>query len=692
MFKFSKSAKIAIICSVIVVVSAMQIATQYVAYQFFYNVHLGYRLFSVAGYPIYFFGAVMVWVGRYQSLAPHVFQTAGLIFLPTFVVVAFLIVGFTRRVKPTVKEFGADDWGNAKDARAAGILHQKGALPHGVVLGRWGDVRDRDILFYEGPEHQLVVGASRSGKGAGHVIPTLLSWGESMFVYDPKEECYDVSAHFRSKFSHCFFLNFGREDSARFNPLMEVPQGLAEVSGAQRIAAGLVDSSSDNPGGGWDFFDKSSFILLTAIILHVLYVEEDESKTLESVRNCLFYLDRTLLEMENSHHRYKRKRNGRGEQETDEDGEPIAETHPEIHRVATLFLRMSSKQRDAIQGTAITMLAIFGDPMICETTSRSDFRVGDLMCADAPVSMFLQVAPDDQLRLRPLTRLVITQLGSALLKKQFHDSRGRKKKHKLLTLIDEFPSLGRLDMYVANLKQMAGYGIKAHLTVQSFKDIASAYGRDATILDNMHITVAFAGADPDSNEHISKMTVESREMREGASSSGIINGRVTTSFSESERRLLTPGQVRELPYDTQLVFVTGSPTFRTPKLRYFEDPLFKSRATDIRAGLFGPDQSLKLDVPFPGGEKGHGDWIGVRAVYRHVPTQEELDKMKEDSRRGGGTGRVEDPAEAAPTEAQKAELAEANARQEAAIDKIQAELAQEDQQGDEHDPDFEPGF
>ena len=672
-----RGVKIALISSAASLALGMQAATQYVAYQFLDNPKLGHLIGTISGIKIYFPWSVFDWVNLYKQQAPDVFTTAGTILVPALLVPAFAAVLAVKSGKPKVKEFGADKWGKEKDLVEAGLINPKEPIPKGVVCGKWGDGAARKILSYSGPEHQLVVGASRAGKGVGHVIPTLLSWPESIFVYDPKEEGYDISAHFRSKFSHCFFVNFAREDTACFNPLMEVPTGRRELSYCQIIAAGLVDSSSEAPGKGWDFFDKSSFILITAIILHVLYTAEDEDKNLGTVRDALFYLDATLISMERSKHRNKLKRGLSNEEELDEDGQPIPETHPEIARVAALFLRMSSKQRDAIQGTAITMLAVFSDPLVCEATSRSDFMLGDLMCGDAPASMYLQVSPADQIRLRPLTRMIISQLTAALTKHQFHDTKGRKKNHKLLTLIDEFPSLGRLSSYVAVLKQMAGYGLKAHLIVQSFKDIAEAYGRDATILDNMHVTIAFAGADDESNEKISKMTGTDTEMRESQSHQQGFFGKVTRNYGEQQRNLLTPGDVRELSYKEQLVFVTGSPPFKTPKLRYYEDPLFQPRATDIRAGEVGPDQKKRLDVPFPAGEKGHGEWIGVRAIYHHVPTEEELANLQEPDRRGGGTGRISDPAEAEISEEDKAKLEAANQQFDAEISDMAATINEE---------------
>jgi type IV secretory pathway TraG/TraD family ATPase VirD4 len=72
--------------------------------------------------------------------------------------------------------------------------------------------------------------------------------------------------------------------------------------------------------------------------------------------------------------------------------------------------------------------------------------------------------------------------------------------------------------------------------------------------------------------------------------------------------MLEPGDVRMLPYGEQLVFVTGTKPFWTKKIGYYEEPLFKARATNIRAGGSGPSQGGGLSVPQ---KRVVHDWVGV---------------------------------------------------------------------------------
>ena len=67
--------------------------------------------------------------------------------------------------------YGSARWATPKEATAAGLL-----APNGVVPGKLG----RDYLRHDGPEHVLCFAPTRSGKGVGLVVPSLLKAFETM--------------------------------------------------------------------------------------------------------------------------------------------------------------------------------------------------------------------------------------------------------------------------------------------------------------------------------------------------------------------------------------------------------------------------------------------------------------------------------------------------------------------------------
>jgi type IV secretion system protein VirD4 len=495
----------------------------------------------------------LVWCCRFESEIPKALNegyaiVVGCLVLTTMVLLAI----FQLRSRIPVRELGADRWATKRNLKTAGLLSGRG-----VVLGQCGG----RYLTYDGPEHQLVSGASRSGKGVGHVIPTLLNWNGSVLAYDVKNELWDITAGFRSRVGPCLFFNPTRPDSARFNPLLEIRKGANEVRDAQNLVEMLV-----NPTGAkhtMDIWDQQASQFLVALILHVLYTEPDAYKNLATVRARLLDFKRTAKAMIILPHRLNPQTG-------------VPEVHPEIALVAAELRRQPEKFQASVCGTAAAYLTLWADEIVARNTAASDFRLSDLVCGERPMTLYLQPPPSDAPRLRPLIRLMINQACRALMEHLDRDSVGRPKRHRLLLSLDEFPTLGRLDFFTMNLRQMAGYGIKAHLIVQSFNDIVEQYGINNTILDNCHILTAFAAADTITCQRVSQMTGTVTEYRESYSQQRRTFGR-TVSHSEQVRPLLSPGEVRELRAEDELIFVTGTTPIRVKKVRYCEDETFTSR-------------------------------------------------------------------------------------------------------------------
>ncbi|QTC93260.1 type IV secretory system conjugative DNA transfer family protein [Brevundimonas goettingensis] len=436
----------------------------------------------------------------------------------------------------------------------------------------------------------LVTGGTRSGKGRGHVTPTLLSWGQSVLVHDPKRELWSVTAGWRSRFSHALYFDPRDPVSARWNPLAEIQPGPGELAQVQRLVAILSD-----PGGVRDdeaIWDKAASEILEAVILHVLYTAEDADKSLVRVRELLADLDAAADVMVKTLHRA-----GPG-------GEP--EAHPFIRTAVKGYAAMHDRFRTSVQGTARSYLKWLAGDDLERVLSASDFSLGDLMCAQAPVSLYVQVAPADAAALRPLVRLLFYAAAQALTAEERRDATGRDKRHSLLMVMDEFPLLGRLAFFEKSLRLMSGYGVKAMFVAQSLNDIVETYGAHNTILDNCAVYTAFSALDPLTQDKVSKLTgsvTETRTSRSGPALMGA--GRSSVSRAEIERPLLEPGEIRSLPDDQQLMFVAGRRPLRTEKLLYDRREPFRSRA-----GEAAPDQGVRIDAPPP---RPH-PWAGRRAL------------------------------------------------------------------------------
>jgi type IV secretion system protein VirD4 len=568
-------------------VAALLWASSFIADVFDHQAALGAPLVSIDGAHIYAPWQIFEWSARWAGAYPRPFAIAHLIMLAGFVAACIAIALLLRRGHK-MKPFAQGAWGGSEDAAACGLF-----APAGAVLGKL----DGEILCFDGPEHQLLIGASRSGKGRGHVVPTLLAWPHSALVLDIKGELADGderhgfpgAAGFRETLGPVLRFAPTRGDSHSFNPLLEVRRGPNEVRDVQNIVEILVDPAGD--GRHQDFWDRSAKQVLVGVILHVLYVEPIERKTLAVVREKLCDLDATAQAMKSVFHRISPTK-----------GAP--EVHPEVLHAAESFLAGEERMQSGVKATAESFFGLFADEIVARNTATSDFRIGDLMCGTRPVTLFLQPPPSDALRLAPLMRLLINQFARALMEHQTRDAQGREKRHRMLLLLDEFPMLGRMPFFEVMMGAMAGYGLKASLVCQSLHHITKAYGRENVILDNCHIVTAFAAADDDTSERISRMAGEVWELRESVSHRRprpLLGWSHTTATMREERRpLMTPAQVRSLPRDEQLIFVSGAKPLRAKKLRFDEEAVFRRRlrpATNAREVL----------------SVGH-DWQSVRAI------------------------------------------------------------------------------
>ena len=157
---------------------------------------------------------------------------------------------------PASHAHGSSRWATNEELERAGLLGTEG-----VVVGQTTEatfrttldgrgapvhraVRFGRLVRHDGPEHIFCVAPTRAGKGAGLVIPTLLSWRHSVLVDDIKRENWARTAGWRRQFSRTWRFEPTALDSVRFNPLLEIRRGLAEVKDAQNVADMLVDPAS----------------------------------------------------------------------------------------------------------------------------------------------------------------------------------------------------------------------------------------------------------------------------------------------------------------------------------------------------------------------------------------------------------------------------------------------------------------
>lgn len=568
-----------------VLVIASVAATQVMAWKFRYHAALGKPLYGHWYAPWDW----LVWLVRfYDSHQKTV--TAGLAVFAAVIGVGmmWLILQATlkKRDSSAIADLhGSAHWAERQEIEEAGLLGN-----NGVYVGAWQDERGKvHYLRHDGPEHIIAFAPTRSGKGVGLVLPTLLTWTESALIYDIKGENWALTAGWRQQHAGNVVLNFDpgnpEVDSCCYNPLDAVRLDEERAVGdVQNIATMIVDPQGKGLETHWD---KTSFALLTGTILHTLYKtrqEEGRTASLADVATMLANPDMPVTDVLQEMLEYPHTPQG---------------PHPVVAAEARAMLNKAEEEMSSVVSTALANLSLYRDPIVARRTASSDFRIEDLMQHDKPLSLYIVDRPSDADRIRPLIRLLITQIIRRLTEKmEFAGGRSVKHyQHRLLLMLDEFPALKKLAMVEDGLAFMAGYGLKAYLICQDIQQLNGIYGRDEKIIANSHIRVGYAPNKIETAEIFSKMSGTATIIKEEVSVSGSRFGgaarHYNKTFREHQRPLITADEVMRLKKPVKsgtgdnerivdagqlMVFAAGYAPILGTQILYFNDKTFLARA------------------------------------------------------------------------------------------------------------------
>lgn len=570
-------------------------ATQYIADAFSYHPALGPNNNHLYA-PWKFFEWELNWHSQY----PAIFENAEYILLGAlmmafiFLVVVKMIL--QQKLRGDKYLHGSARWSNEDDIIAAGLIQarKKGrktiykspATTDPVVyVGAYRDDRNKfHYLTHSGPEHVLCFAPTRSGKGVGLVVPTMLSWGHSVVANDIKGELWALTAGYRKNVlgSRCIRLEFASDTSAHWNPLDEIrldsPNAIGDV---QNLAQMIVDPDGKGLDGADGHWKKTAFALYTGLILFVLYkvrenlkLPKPDERYLKANLSTIDYLLANSKDIKSL-------------------WQEMSSSPNDIIRAAGKdMLDRPDDEAGSVLSTVKSHLSLYRDPIVANNVSDSDFSIRDLMNCKMPLSLYLISQPSDKGRIRPILRIFVCMCMRLLVDKMEFDH-GKAVKtytYRLLMMLDEFPALGKMDIVQESLAFVAGYGIKCYLITQDLGQLYSAYGKDESITSNCHIQNCFPAIKDDTCDYISRMTGDTTVVREVKTKNGAgLKATFSYSIQETQRRLLTPGEVKALPGAVKtpegmikeagkmLIFSAGHPPIFGEQPLYFFDPEFNRR-------------------------------------------------------------------------------------------------------------------
>ncbi|MES2264557.1 MAG: type IV secretory system conjugative DNA transfer family protein [Pseudomonadota bacterium] len=578
--------------------AGLQGATQFFARSFQYQPALG-KNFNLI-YPPW---NILYWAGKWYEKYPDAFLHAGSIgvSIAGLGLIGLMVVRMVsvNSVKASKYLHGSARWANARDIRAAGLLPKQTTVLQkllgktvinntGVYVGAWMDRKGQvHYLRHDGPEHVLTYAPTRSGKGVGLVVPTLLSWGRSAVITDLKGELWALTSGWRQKYGKNKVLRFEPATSSGsvcWNPLDEVRLGTEnEVGDVQNLATLIVDPDGKGLETHWQ---KTSQALIVGVILHALYKSKMEGipATLPSVDAMMSDPQRGIGELWMEMVTYSHVE---------------GKNHPVIGSAARDMMDRPDEEAGSVLSTAKSYLALYRDPIVAYNVSKSEFHIRDLMHHDSPVSLYIVTQPNDKARLRPLVRVMVNMIVRQLADRMnFKNGRAvAHYKHRLLLMLDEFPSLGKLDIMQESLGFLAGYGIKCYLICQDINQLKSretGYGHDESITSSCHIQNAYPPNRVETAEHLSKLTGQTTVAKEQITTSGrrtsALLGQVSRTIQETQRPLLTPDECLRMPGPLKnesgdireagdmVIYVAGYPAIYGKQPLYFKDPTFQARA------------------------------------------------------------------------------------------------------------------
>jgi type IV secretion system protein VirD4 len=471
------------------------------------------------------------------------------LYLPPIIVIIFYIKNF-RKIKTLeffkAKEevFGSADWANEDDIERAQMRAKSG-----MMLG----VNSGGYFVADGFQHALLFAPTGSGKGVGFVIPNLLFWEHSVVVHDIKLENHQLSSGWRaSRGQQVYVWEPSNPDGVThcYNPIDWVSSKPGQmVDDVQKIANLILPKQ--------EFWENEARSLFLGVVLYLIADENKVKSFGEVVRtmrsddvvyNLAVALD-TLGDL----------------------------MHPVAYMNIAAFLQKADKERSGVISTMNSSLELWANPLIDSATASSDFNIMEFK--KKKTTVYVGLTPDNIQRLQKLMQIFYQQATEFLSRKM---PNVKEEPYGVMFLLDEFPTLGKMDQIKAGIAFLRAYRVRLFLIIQDTQQLKGAYEEAGmnSFLSNSTYRVTFAANNYETANLISQLcgnkTVEQTSYNKPLFFDLNISTR-TQSVSKVQRALLLPQEVIQLPRDEQIVLIESFPPIRSKKIFYFKDKFFTSR-------------------------------------------------------------------------------------------------------------------
>lgn len=368
-------------------------------------------------------------------------------------------------------------------------------------------------------------------------------------MIDPKGECAFVTARYQKEAGRDvriidpWKVYSNKPDT--YNPLDVIPVNDAEAlaDDAAMIAEMIVP---DDSNGSDPFWNNRSRSLITALIMHCV-IEADKgngARTLDTVWRWLRRTKEEFIELL-----------------TDmsvSDNEIVSLTATEVQSVMTT----SEKTHGSIMSNCHSQTDFLKSNSLQASIGKSSFDINKM--TDGNTAVYVIIPPDKMDSQSKWLRLVVASALRAVV---------RNRNKRVTFILDEFPSLGKINDVSSFMAMGAGYNITLWPIFQSISQLNAIY-RDSwqVFMAGATIKHFFGVNDTFTAEYVSNMAGNSTYIVYDKNIIGSDKGR------PSARPLITPDEVRRGSANTIFTFIEQKPIAEFHKFPYYEMQRTSGRA------------------------------------------------------------------------------------------------------------------
>ena len=468
-------------------------------------------------------------------------------------------------------QFGDASWATNLNIKRANLFDKEG-----IIFGK----SNSQYLMSNSPTHALLTAPTRSGKGAGVVIPTLLNWKGSVVCLDIKHENYKITAGFRKHCGQKVFMWAPSNETGQshcYNPLDYVSRDpWKQISDLQVLTRILVPD--DNKGSSfWENEARAFFVGLAIYVID----NDDMASTIGSINRLMGT-----------------------EEDLGDVCKHIIKTYkktlpPAMVKTLMNFANKAAKERSGVKSTLNSALTLWDNPAIDAVTSKSDFDIRDLR--KNQISIYVGVTTGQIAALAPLIRIFFEQVITILSSKIPEDD----EPHQVLLLMDEFHMLGKMDVMMKAFTLVAGYNTRVMAIIQGLKFLDVTYGRNERdgILSCCAHQIFYTANDLETARYVSESCGDTTiEVTSTSQKKSMGYEPPTKNISYRAKPLISKNEVRQLTTKEEVILVEASKPIKCNKIEYWKDKSFTRRIMDapkIPPLTFKDENIPKFDIPDP---------------------------------------------------------------------------------------------